>query len=81
MLVRNRHGICLRAFSSFSDQVGQSVSILNWSRYLDRARNVVVGEAELVGQKLDQVGVFLDRVIHNHIMGGGDYTLSGGLAD
>lgn len=49
VIMRNWHGICLRSFSSFTDKIGQSMSVLNWSWHLDRARNVVIGKAELVG--------------------------------
>jgi len=81
VLVRDGHGVCLGSLRSFADEVSQSVGVLNWRRYLDGARNVVVGEAQLVSQKLDEVGFFLDRIVNHDVMGGRNHSLSGGLAD
>jgi len=41
--------LCLVITSSLADEVSQSVGILNWRRYLDRARSGVVAASTLVG--------------------------------
>ena len=81
VFVGDRHCILLWAFGPLTDQIRKSVRVLDRGRDLDRPTDVVVGEAQLVGEHLDQVGILADRVVHDHVVGRRDHALPRGLTD
>ena len=64
----------LRGFLAFSasltDQGSKSVCVPDGGGFLDGARDVVVGVAELVGQELDLVGRLTDGVVKDGVSDG-----------
>ena len=53
--------------ASFSNECSQSVSIPDARGFFDGARDIVVGVAELIGQKLNLVWRLLDAVIQDSV--------------
>ena len=53
VVVRNRDASLGWSFGSITDQIGESVGVLNRCWNFDGACNVIVGIAQLVGQRLD----------------------------
>ena len=70
--VGNRDGTdCISAtLGPISNQVGQSVGILDGGGHLDRTGHVVVGVAQLVGKLLDFFSGPTCGVIHDHVVCG-----------
>jgi len=64
--------------TSFTDKGSESVSVSDNRWLLDGTRNVVVGEAELVCQRLNQVRRGTDGVVNNSVPSWSSHTLLGG---
>ena len=63
--------------TSFSDQGSKSVSVSDHRWLLDGTRNVVVSEAELVGERLNQVWRGLNGVVDHGVTSWSGHTLFG----
>ena len=46
---------CVATSSSLSDKRGESVSVSDYRRFFDGSAHVVVGEAQLVGERFEHV--------------------------
>ena len=81
VVVGNWHSCLGWALSPISDQISQSVGVLNRSRHLDGASHVVVGVAQLVSQRLNLGWVSPGGVVHDHIVGWAHHSLAGDLTN
>ena len=79
VVVRNGNSCFWRSFCSISDQVGESVSILDGCWDLNGSSNIIVGIAQLVRQRLNLRRVSSCRIIHYHVMSRAHYSLSRNL--
>lgn len=67
---------CVATSSSLSNKRGESVSVSDNRRFFDGSAHVVVGKAQLVGERFEHVGRRSDGVIDNGIPSWRGHTLS-----
>lgn len=63
--------------SSLAYKRSESVSVPDHGRFLDGTAHVVVGKAQLVGERLDLVGRGADAVVNDGVPGGRGHALAG----
>ena len=70
------HWWVVSATSSLSDKRSESVSVSDDGRFFDGSAHVVVGEAQLVGERFEQVRRGSDGVVDNGVPSWGGHALS-----
>lgn len=71
----------MAAASSLSYQGGKSVGVADYGGFFDGSTDVVVGEAELVGERFEQVGRGADGVVDDGVASWAAHTLFRGDGD